>query len=241
MNTLQINDTIGSVVARYPVLAQAFERSGVDYCCGGKKTLHQVCQDKSLEPESFLTMLEQSLAMANQEPCVDAGAMSLTALANHIEQTHHAYLRSELPRLDKMTRKVADVHGKEEPRLYQIRQTFLGLAEEMFSHMLKEEQILFPMIRKLEASATLPAFHCGSVANPIRQMELEHDHAGAALEAIRKLTDDYVPPTWACNTYRAMLDSFSRLERDMHQHVHKENNVLFPRAIILETKHSPQI
>ena len=103
-------------------------------------------------------------------------------------------------------------------------------------YMLKEEQILFPMIRQLEASQSVPAFHCGSVGNPIGQMELEHDQAGAALVQLRALTDGFNPPDWACNTYRAMLDALAGLEHDLHQHVHKENNILFPRAIALESE-----
>jgi regulator of cell morphogenesis and NO signaling len=108
------------------------------------------------------------------------------------------------------------------------------LAGEMSSHMMKEEQILFPMIRRLEACESLPIFHCGSITNPIRRMETEHHDVGGALERIRTLTDSYWPPQWACNTYRAMLDALAHLERDMHQQVHKEDNVLFPRAIALE-------
>jgi regulator of cell morphogenesis and NO signaling len=169
-----------------------------------------------------------------ENPIIDAASMSLAALADHIEQTHHAYLRSELPRLDAMTQKVASVHGEHDPRLWQVRETFVALFEEMFSHMMKEERILFPMVRKIEASSIAPVFHCGSIAHPIHQMESEHEQAGSALERLRELTDGYAPPNWACNTYRAMLEALARLERDMHQHVHKENNVLFPRALVME-------
>ncbi|HUG44578.1 MAG TPA: hemerythrin domain-containing protein, partial [Acidobacteriota bacterium] len=104
------------------------------------------------------------------------------------------------------------------------------------SHMLKEERILFPMVRELEASAEAPQFHCGSLAHPIRQMEDEHDAAGAGLEKLRELSDGYSPPEWACNTYRAMLDALANLESDMHLHVHKENNILFPRALQMEAE-----
>jgi regulator of cell morphogenesis and NO signaling len=162
--------------------------------------------------------------------------MSLTELADHIEQTHHTYLRSEFPRLDWLTRKVASVHGEHEPRLRQIRMTFLEFVQELSSHMMKEEQFLFPMLRRLEASKSSVAFHCGSLANPIGQMELEHQSAGSALERFRELSDGYNAPDWACNTFRAMLDALAHLERDMHQHVHKEENILFPRAIKLEAE-----
>lgn len=233
MTTFQVHNTVGEIVARQPALSRAFEAAGIDYCCGGKKTLGEACRKKGIDPQTFLVTLAKSTAAAEQ-PIVDAAAMSLTGLADHIEQTHHTYLRSELPRLNAMTQKVASVHGENEPRLWQVRETFVALFEELSSHMMKEERILFPMVREIEASATAPRFHCGSLANPICQMEAEHDQAGSALERMRELTDDYTPPDWACNTYRAMLDALARLERDMHQHVHKENNVLFPRALVME-------
>lgn len=170
------------------------------------------------------------------EPVSDVAAMSMTELADHIEQTHHTYLRSELPRLEKMTEEVASVHGKMDSRLSLIRETFRMLVSELSDHMMKEEQILFPMVRQLDASATTPTFHCGSLANPIRQMELEHTQAGAMLEKLHELTDSYSAPEWACDTYRAMLDALARLEDDIHLHIHKENNVLFPRALELESE-----
>ncbi len=236
MNAFQIHDTVGAIVARRPALSRVFEQEGIDYCCGGKKALDEVCREKGVDPAGLLAKLEASASALTDEPVVDAAAMSLAELADHIEETHHAYLRRELPRLDAMTEKVASVHGEKDARLAEIRRTFLTLSDELTSHMMKEEQILFPMIRRLDASKTAPAFHCGSLANPIAQMEHEHDEAGSALERLRTLTDGYTPPEWACNTYRAMLDGLAHLERDMHQHVHKENNVLFPRALVRETQ-----
>jgi regulator of cell morphogenesis and NO signaling len=235
MSGISVNETVGEIVARRPSLSHAFEAAGVDYCCGGKRTLGEACREKGLDPRAFVAVLEEA-AMANRgEPVVDAAAMSLTELAAHIEQTHHAYLREELPRLDRLTAKVASVHGAEDARLHEVRGKLLAFVSELTSHMMKEEQILFPMIRTLEASDALPELHCGSIANPIRQMEREHHGAGDALERMRLLTDGYMPPEWACNTYRAMLDALAQLERDMHQHVHKEENVLFPRATRLES------
>jgi regulator of cell morphogenesis and NO signaling len=236
MHAFQVDDIVGDVVAHSPALARVFEQAGIDYCCGGRRTLGEACREKGLDPHLFLATLEKSASASGDGSVVDAMTMTLTGLADHIEQTHHAYLRSELPRLDGMTEKVASVHGEKDSRLHAIRKTFLTLSEELSSHMMKEERILFPMVRQLEASQTAPAFHCGSLANPIRQMELEHDRAGSALERLRELTDDYAPPEWACNTYRSMLDALAHLERDLHQHIHKENNVLFPRAMKLETE-----
>ena len=235
MGSFQVDDTVGSVVARRPALSRVFERMGIDYCCGGKKTLEEASRKKGLEPETLLLALDESVS-SEDAPVVDVAAMSLTDLIEHIEQTHHAYLRAEFPRLDGLTNKVASVHGKKDPRLRQVRETFMALQEELSGHLLKEEQVLFPMIRQLDASETAPVFHCGTLANPVGQMEQEHDQAGSALERLSELTDRHAPPDWACNTYRAMLDALSRLESDLHQHIHKENNVLFPRAIEMEAR-----
>ena len=236
MNAFQVDDTVGDVVARCPVLSRVFDEAGIDYCCGGKKTLDQVCRERGLDSPALLATLEESARAPAGESVVDAAAMSLTELADHIEQTHHTYLRSEFPRLEKMTEKVASVHGEKNSRLHQIRETIFALTAELSSHMMKEEQILFPMVRQLDASETTPTFHCGSFINPIRQMESEHTHAGSALEELRDLTDGYTPPAWACNTYRAMLDALVRLEHDLHLHIHKENNVLFPRTLEMESE-----
>ena len=234
MNIFQVSDTVGSVVTRSPVLSRVFEEAGIDYCCGGKKTLDEVCREKSLDSQTFLTTLKDSALASTSESVVDVAAMSLTELVDHIEQTHHKYLRSEFPRLESLMEKVTSVHGEKNSRLQQIRETYLELATELSSHMMKEEQILFPMVRQLDTSEMTPTFHCGTLANPILQMESEHTQAGSALENLRELADDYTPPDWACNTYRAMLDALARLEHDLHLHIHKENNVLFPRALEME-------
>lgn len=235
----QINpqDTVGQIVKDRPDRSRVFEALGIDYCCGGKVSLTDACGKLGLNTQQVVTQLQQADVQSEQRQSqyIDADALSLTDLANHIEQTHHAYLRQELPRLDQITQKVASVHGDKDSRLFQVRQAFIALRDELNSHMMKEEVVLFPIIRQLEKADGPQQFHCGSVANPIRQMELEHDRAGNALEIMNKSSDGYQPPDWACNTYRAMLDGLSVLERDLHQHIHKENNVLFPKAIALES------
>jgi regulator of cell morphogenesis and NO signaling len=233
---IELENTVGQLVARHPRLSRVFEEAGVDYCCGGKRPLAEACRQKGLDPAAFVARLEEAAAKANGQDYVDAAAMSLAELADHIELAHHAYLKQELPRLDFLTAKVSNVHGQHDNRLHEIRRVFLQFAGEISVHMMKEEQILFPMIRRLASSESPLSFHCGSIANPIRQMELEHHDAGDALEQFRSLTDGYTPPDWACNTYRALLDALAGLERDMHQHVHKEDNVLFPRALAREAE-----
>ncbi|MBI2193567.1 MAG: iron-sulfur cluster repair di-iron protein [Planctomycetes bacterium] len=232
---IRVEQTVGEILAERPALSLVFEKVGIDYCCGGKQSLADACKGRGLDPETVRVMLEAMEATSKgASTAVDVAGLTLSDLADHIERTHHAYLKEELPRLDAWTTKVASVHGAEEPRLHEVRRTFMALQEEMAAHMMKEERILFPMIRQLEASAAAPSFCCGSLAAPIAQMELEHDEAGAALHKFRDLTGGYVPPEHACKTYRAMLQSLARLEQDMHQHVHKENNVLFPRTLKME-------
>ncbi|WP_019499140.1 iron-sulfur cluster repair di-iron protein [Pseudanabaena sp. PCC 6802] len=240
MTTFQIDDTVGAIVRDRPSLARLFEQANVDYCCGGKKTLAEACCQQGIDPQAFLAQLEDYAARESVSE-VSLTALSLSELADNIERTHHAYLHAELPRLEKMVTKVAAVHGDKEPRLSHVKDIFLFLSAELSTHLMKEEQILFPTIRLLDSSDTLPAFHCGSVANPIRQMEFEHEETGTALAQLHQLTDDFTPPDWACNTYRAMLDALHTFEQDMHQHIHKENNVLFPRAIALEQEKASQV
>ncbi len=233
--------SIGQLVRECPNRARVFEALKIDYCCGGKLSLHEACQRSGVEVEDVWQQLQEADARRQaDQKWVDADAMSLAELCDHIEQTHHAYLKAELPRLDQMTAKVAQVHGNEDGRLRQVRQAFEAFRAEVEPHMMKEEVVLFPLIRQMEAhrdsapGQPLPPFHCGTIRNPIHQMLLEHDHAGEALQTMCALTDQYTPPEWACNTYRAMLDALQALQLDMHQHVHKENNVLFLKAGELE-------
>jgi regulator of cell morphogenesis and NO signaling len=227
------DQTVGSLVATRPNLSRVFSRLGIDYCCGGKRPLAEVCAERGLDTEEVLQQLALA-ATENRGGLVDAAALGLAELADHVERTHHDYLRAELPRLAELAERVARKHGHRDPRLSDVRDTFRGLAEEMFSHMQKEENILFPLIRQLEGGAAPGGFQVGSLAHPIRQLEHEHDSAGGALARLRELTDGYAPDAQACNTHRALLAGLAELETDLHQHVHKENNVLFPRALQLE-------
>ena len=234
MTTLTPADTVGEFVRRSPKLARVFENFGIDYCCGGKRPLVQACQKRGIDIAEVMRQLDVCESSDEAQNLIDVDSMSLTELADHIEATHHAYLRDELPRLEFMTEKVSRVHGDKNENLHRMRDAFVALKADLEPHMMKEERVLFPIVRQLEASADRPQLHCGTVANPIRQMEHEHDIAGEALAILRESTDGYTPPDWACNTYRAMLESLARLEADMHQHIHKENNVLFVKVQSIE-------
>ncbi len=239
--TVELATPVGQLVRERPARSRVFDSLKIDYCCSGKTTLLEACQRRNVSPDEALERIQESDSQSEQSDLVDAESMTLTDLADHIEHTHHAYLKEELPRLDRMTEKVSRVHGGKEPRLMEVRQAFLALQAELEPHMMKEERILFPMVRELEAAKSTPPVpggmpvHCGTLANPIRQMEQEHTNAGDALATIRIATEEFVPPAWACNTYRAMLDGLAHLEDDLHQHIHKENNVLFPKALQLES------
>ena len=234
MTTLTPADTVGEFVRRSPKLARVFENFGIDYCCGGKRPLVQACQKRGIDIAEVMRQLDVCESSDEAQNLIDVDSLSLTELADHIEATHHAYLRDELPRLEFMTEKVSRVHGDKSENLHRMRDAFVALKADLEPHMMKEERVLFPIVRQLEASADRPQLHCGTVANPIRQMEHEHDIAGEALAILRESTDGYTPPDSACNTYRAMLESLARLEADIHQHIHKENNVLFVKVQSIE-------
>lgn len=222
--------TVGELVVQQPNRSRLFEELHIDYCCGGRKPLRQVCEEKGLTVEEVLARLERLPAESPRSSHGAVADLPLGDLIDHIVETHHAYLRRELPRLDGMIRRVARVHAEKDHRLTMVPMVFAAMSAELGDHLAKEERILFPAIRRLESGA--PEDTCfASVAQPIQVMLAEHDSAGHALEEMRRLTEGFNPPTWACNTYRAMLDGLRELEADLHQHIHKENNILFPRAL----------
>lgn len=232
MNSITPQTTVGELVATQPALMRVFERLGIDYCCGGKRTLAEASEAKGLDVNTIVQTLQamQDLGQGQQEEQNWANA-NLADLCDHIEQTHHAYLQEELPRLRFLVEKIADVHGDRHPELQEVKQVLFGLADELSSHLMKEEQILFPAIRQLVgAKGTVPM----PVSAPIQVMIDEHDSAGEALEKLRRLTNNYTTPADGCKTYRAAMEGLEQLETDLHRHISKENNILFPRAIALQ-------
>lgn len=162
----------------------------------------------------------------------------MTRLTNHIVSRHHAYLREVLPRLGALLDKVVAKHADEHPNLVELREVYVAMWNELLSHMMKEELVLFPFIRSLDQALQrgepVPRFHCGSVSAPIHVMEDEHQSAGEALRRIRELAFGFRPPRDACDSYRVLLAGLRELESDLHLHIHKENNILFPRAVAVE-------
>ncbi|MFB3825562.1 MAG: iron-sulfur cluster repair di-iron protein [Bryobacteraceae bacterium] len=239
MSNLTATQTVGEIAAQYPATVRVFQKHQIDFCCGGKLPLKDACEKQGIVVDGLLAELGDALAPAAGN-AVDWNAAPLTGLIAHILSTHHEYLKAELPRLTEMVNKVMNVHGERHPEVIQAGAVFFALRDELGSHMMKEEMVLFPLIERLENAArsgvaALPS-HCGSVQNPIRVMVYEHDNAGAALEQMRSLSGNYTAPQDACNTFRAMYHGLEELEADLHQHIHLENNILFPRAVALEQR-----
>ena len=228
--------TVGQLVAQRPARARVFEQFGIDYCCGGKRPLDEACSAGGIDAAVVVNALHAADAAASPHEELDWTRAPLTQLIAHILDTHHAYLRRELPRLRPLADKVRAVHAASHPELAEVQEVLDALQAELEMHMLKEEQILFPLIQAMESDGRAATSHCGSVQNPIRVMEYEHDSAGAALLRLRKLTGGYTPPADACHSYRALLSGLAELEADLHRHIHKENNILFPRAVELEAR-----
>ncbi len=223
-----LRKTLGELVAADERWAALFDRLGLDYCCGGSRTLEAACRERGLDPATVAAVLDALEATeAADEPAVDWRTRSLAELIDHIVATHHAYLRRELPRLSALIDRVAQVHGPRSPWLHEVREVFGRLKRELEAHMRSEEEVIFPLIRVLEEGSADAAAELEPL---LVQAEREHDAAGKALHRLRTLSDHYRPPEWACSSFRALLEGLQALEADMHRHVHRENNVLFPRA-----------
>jgi regulator of cell morphogenesis and NO signaling len=232
MSPISVDTTVGELVTERPGRARVFERFGINYCCGGGRSLAAACAGVGLDPEAMRRELESIGYGGEAGP--DWSQASISELVDHIVETHHGYLRAELPRLSFLVEKVAGAHGGRHPELLELREAFGGLRAELESHTAKEEQVLFPACKELEGADGRPDFRFGSVRNPIGAMIREHVDAGDGLRRVRRLARDYVVPEDACNTYRAMLDGLAELERDTHYHVYKENSLLFPKAVAAE-------
>jgi regulator of cell morphogenesis and NO signaling len=219
--------TVGEIVAENPSQARVFQSYGIDFCCQGGRTLREACTLKGIGLEAVIEQLEAANA-DKTAPEENPALLPPIELIGYIVDKHHGYLRSELPRIHAMAERVAKVHGGHTPSLVEVYEVFRAMASELDSHMMKEEQILFPAIRALCANeSAMP------LDGPVDCMLKEHDDAGAALARMRELTNGFTPPPEACNTYRALFAGLTELEDDLHHHIHLENSVLFPQAMAL--------
>lgn len=240
MNQRVATTMIGEIVAADFRAAAVFERFGIDFCCGGRRDLDEACRTAAADPADVIRALEALPPLSNEE--ADPAHWPLDRLIDHIVSTHHGYVRASMPTIQRYLAKLVEVHGARHPELARAASSFDVIAQDLGQHLLKEEQVLFPYIRELALAPiggrhTLSPF--GTVENPIRMMEREHRDAADELRTIRELTHGYVAPDDGCATYRACMAELDRFEHDLHRHVHLENNVLFPKAVALESGDQP--
>lgn len=232
--------SVRDIAIEHPSTVPVFESLGIDYCCGGGQSLKQACEHANLPVEGLLELLEGAVPGGPGQDEVCWKDAALTSLTAHIVERHHAYVRDEAPRLEALSSKVADKHGVTHLELVRIRDLFARLSRELLAHMQREERVLFPFICQMESASLAgelapPAFF-GSVRNPVARMLADHDDAGELLARIRELAGGFQAPADACPSYRALYAGLQEFERDLHRHVHLENNLLFPRAIEMERR-----
>ena len=236
--TINASTSVRELTLEFPNAARVFEKFGIDYCCGGNKSLEEACASANLSAAEVLKSLTPAGPVAASSDYRDWRTEPLADIVAHIIAKHHKYTREEIARLGPLLDKVCSVHEKNHPELLQIREVFGRLAEELHSHMMKEEMILFPYIVRMEEaivekSPVLPA-PFGTVQNPVAMMEHEHDSAGRALRTIHQASAGFTPPEDACTSYQMLYQALRDFEADLHEHIHLENNILFPRAIEME-------
>ena|SRR5687768_16169316 len=234
--TLNTTKTVREIALEAPGATRVFERLKIDYCRGGGRNIAEACSAAGVPLDELARLLDE--AGSARADARDYAAGPLSDLIRHITDTHHVYTREESARIQALLEKVCAKHGENHPRLAEVRDLFLKLDADLQPHLLKEEQILFPYILRLEAARAgggMPPFApFGTVNNPVRMMMFEHDTAGDLLREIRAAADDFQVPEGGCMSFRALYGALEAFELDLHQHIHLENNVLFPRAVELE-------
>ncbi len=229
--------TVGQIVAEDYRTAQVFKNHKIDFCCKGNRSIQEVAEKNNLDAEVLLKELEE-VQQQSQGEYTNFESWSLDLLADYIEKKHHRYVEERIPVLKQYLDKLCKVHGQRHPELLEISAHFYASAGELAMHMKKEELVLFPWIRKMingklrDQSVEVP--HFGTVKNPIQMMMQEHDNEGERFRTIASLSNDYTPPADACNTYRVAFSLLNEFEEDLHTHIHLENNILFPKAELLE-------
>jgi regulator of cell morphogenesis and NO signaling len=237
--TVDTAKTVRERAVELPSAIRVFEKFGIDYCCGGHRTLEQACTVSKSEVDAVLTALTAAENSRAETQTTNWSEAPLADLMAHIMNKHHAYVRQELPRLGALATKVATKHGPNHPETTQVQEICEALSDELTTHLMKEEQVLFPYVERMEEAViekrpNAQSSCFGTVQNPVRMMMMEHDSAGEALRQLRALTNDYKAPQDACMSFQALYKGLEEFEADLHQHIHLENNILFPRAIAME-------
>lgn len=235
MNTLETK-TVADLVTENIKTAHVFKKYGIDFCCGGGISIQKACEKANI---NYADLERDLLNVDNTNSrATNYNSWELDFLTDHIINVHHSYVEENIPLLIQYAARVNKVHGHHYTELGEIQQLFSMVATELGGHLKKEELILFPFIKKMvkakKEGGALPEAHFGTVDNPIKMMEAEHEDAGELLRKIAELSNNYTPPEGACNTYRAFYAKLEEFEQDLHQHVHLENNILFPKALQLE-------
>ena len=234
---IQSNQNIGELVAQDYRSAGVFKKYGIDFCCQGNRTINDACTEKLLDVEVVLNDLSEIGNVSNSSG-IDFKSWPLDLLADYIEKTHHRYVEDKSPELISYLDKICEVHGENHTELYEIKDLIQQTVGNLSQHMKKEELVLFPYIRKMEKAKRTgellqkPSF--GSIQNPINQMESEHSAEGDRFRSIETLSNNYTPPADSCNTYRVTFAMLKEFQDDLHLHIHLENNILFPKSILLE-------
>ena len=241
--SLDTTKTVREVALNHPGATRVFEKLGIDYCCGGNKSLRQASSEANLSVQQVLESLESAARSTEHRRNTtgqpeDWNTAPLGDLVEHIKNKHHKYVKEEVARLGPLFQKVSEVHGRQHPELFELQRHFRELAQELSMHMKKEEMVLFPYIERMEEAVIsgepiLPA-PFGTVRNPVASMVHEHDSAGNLLRSMRALSDGYSAPAGGCTSFKTLYSALQEFEHDLHQHIHLENNILFPRAIEME-------
>jgi regulator of cell morphogenesis and NO signaling len=242
--SVHVTSTVRELAVTVPGATRVFERVGIDYCCGGGRTLADACQTFRVPVDEVMRSLEDAAqAVKPGDQVIDWQAESLASLSAHIINTHHVFTRQELARLEGLLDKVCSRHGENHPELRQVQGLFLTLKQDLLPHMLKEEQVLFPYVIRLEEAVNkardVPPPFFVTVQNPVRMMMTEHDTVGDLLREMRAATGNYAAPPDACISYQTFYQALAEFEADLHQHIHLENNILFPRAVEMESQAKP--
>lgn len=237
--TISSTMKVREVALELPYATRVFEKLKIDYCCGGDKPLGEACATVGVEVANLQRMLEEARqADVQGNGSVDFQKATLTELIRYILDNHHVYTKEEMARLEPLIDKVIAAHGSNHPELLSLGELFQKLCGDLKPHMFKEEQILFPYILEMESSVVqnrpAPFAPFGTVNNPVRMMMMEHDTAGDLLRELRAVTSNYTAPPDGCISYQTLYKALEEFEKDLHQHIHLENNILFPRAIELE-------
>ncbi len=238
MNLSLVNRSVGSIVADNFAAARVFKRYGIDFCCGGTMTLEDACRLAGVCAEDVLCDLERAVEVS--ECVIPFDSWPTDLIIDYVLKIHHRNIRSKGPRLLADIEHVAAVHGDVHPELLQLKTLFAQSLDDLENHLQKEEQVLFPycyhLIESQQKGDKVEAMHCGTVANPIRVMHREHSDEGLRYKFIRNLMHDYAVPSDACPSYRLMLEDLEAFMDALFEHIHLENNILFPRFVDLEQR-----